>query len=165
MTSVNTIEINASAADTWKVVGDEFVPVDKWMAAIPRAEAIPGPALPGAPAKGRNSYLIEKFAPMYQEEIITGYDKANMTLDVVVTIHNGPRFMPIKGYSAKVEISELDSNRCEVKWTGKAIPKWFGTPMTNALTKNLHPGFLRGIEELKHFMETGEVHPRKIGKV
>lgn len=165
MTSINTIAINAPSSDVWKVLGDDFVHVDRWMAALPRAEAIPGPALPGAPARGRNSYLVEKFAPMYQEEVLTGFDPEAMTLQVDVTLRDGPRVMPMKGYTAKVTVTAVDAQTSEVTWIGNAVPKWYARFMKNAMTKNLHPGFLRGIEELKHFVETGEVHPRKVGKV
>jgi hypothetical protein len=37
--------------------------------------------------------------------------------------------------------------------------------MKGLFTKNLDPGFLRGLEELAHFFETGEPHPRKVEKI
>lgn len=165
MTSKNTITVRASAADTWKLIGEDFVAVDRWMAAIPRAEAIPGPALPGAPARGRNSYLVQKFAPMYQEEILTAYDPENMTISVDVTLRNGPRFMPMKGYRATVIIEALSPESCAVTWIGDATPKWFAKPMAGAMTRNLDAGFIRSLEEIQHIMETGEPHPRKIEKI
>ena len=48
MSVTHVITLNASADHAWRILGDEFVAVDKWMEAIGRAEAIPGPALPGA---------------------------------------------------------------------------------------------------------------------
>lgn len=165
MSSNNALIVKASAAATWKMIGAEFVAVDRWMAAIPTSEAIPGPALPGAPARGRNSYLIKKYAPMYQEEIITAYDDAKMTVSVVVTLCEGPRFMPLKGYNATVIIEEIDENTCKVTWIGSAIAKWFAKPMSGVLTNSLDPGFIRSLEEIQHIMETGEPHPRKIEKI
>ncbi len=165
MTSTNSIIVNCSAADAWRLIGEEFVAVDRWMAAIPTAEAIPGPTLPGAPAKGRNSYLVRKFAPMYQEEILTEYDPENLRISVNVTLREGPRFMPMKGYRATVIIEALSPHSCKVTWIGNATAKWFARPMTGAMTRNLDAGFIRSLEEIQHILETGEPHPRKVEKI
>ncbi len=165
MISQNSMLVNATAAQAWTLIGDEFVAVDRWMAAIPTAEAIPGPALPGAPAKGRNSYLIQKFAPLYQEEILTAFDPQNKTISVDVTLRKGPRMMPMKGYTSTVLIEEVDARRCKVTWIGKAKAKWFAKPMQSLFTKSLDPGFIRSLEEIQHFLETGAPHPRKIEKI
>ena len=165
MTSKNSIVIETPAADVWQLIGPEFVPVDRWMAAIPFAEAIPGPALPGAPARGRNSYLIKKFAPMYQEEIITEYDPEKMTLGIDVTLRNTARFMPLKGYTSTVIVEAIDATSCKLTWIGKATAKWFAKPMTGVLTKSMDAGFIRNLEEIKHIVETGQPHPRKLAKI
>ncbi len=147
------------------MIGEEFVAVELWMAAIPTAEAIPGPALPGAPAKGRNSYLIKKFAPMYQEEVITSFDATKMTVSFYVTMRKTPKFMPMHGYDSTVIIEEIDDNTCKVTWIGNAKAKWLAKPMTGLLTKGLDAGFIRNLEEIQHILETGEPHPRKIAKI
>jgi len=135
------------------------------MAANPTADAIPGPALPGAPAKGRNSYLIKKFQPLYQEEVITAYSDAKRSISTNVTLRKGPKLMPMQGYVATLTVTELGEGKSKLTYTGHAVPKWFGMPMKGMLTKSLDPGFLRGLEELAHFIETGEPHPRKIEKI
>ena len=163
--STHTVTINASADHAWRIIGEDFVAVDRWMAANPTAEAIPGPALPGAPAKGRNSYLIQKFAPMYQEEIITAYSDAKRSISTRVTLCKGPKLMPMLGYTATVTVKPINDTSCSITYTGQAVTKWFSKPMKNMFTKNLDPGFLRGLEELAHFIETGEPHPRKIAKI
>lgn len=164
MTSRNSTVVKATAADTWKLIADDFVAVDRWMAAIPTSEAISGPALPGAPVKGRNSYLVKKFAPMYQEEIITGFSPETMTLDVEVTLRNTPPIMPLKGYHATVIVEPIDEESCTVTWIGTARANWFALPMTGLLTRQLDAGFIRNLEEIKHFLETGRPHPPKIAK-
>lgn len=164
-TSTHSITINASADHAWKIIGEDFVAVDRWMAANPTADTIPGPALPGAPAKGRNSYLIKKFQPLYQEEVITAFSDAKRSISTNVTLRNGPKLLPMQGYTATLTVTELSEGKCQLTYTGQAVPKWFSKPMKNMFTKNLHPGFLRGLEELGHFIETGEPHPRKIEKI
>ncbi len=165
MTSVHSLKVNASAARAWAVIGDDFVAVDKWMAANPSADAIEGPALPGAPARGRNSYMIQKFAPMYQEELITDYNEAHRTISTQVTLRNGPKMMPLLGYNATISITPIDEATCQITYRGEARTKWFSRPMKNMLTKSMDAGFLRGLEEVAHFIETGEPHPRKVEKI
>ena len=160
--STHVVTVRASADHAWKILGEEFVAVDKWMEAISRAKAIPGPALPGAPAKGRYSYLRGKFAHIYQDEVISAYDKAARSISTEVVINNLGRMVPMKGYNATVSIKETGPDTCTITYTGHAVTKWFGKPMKGALTKSLNPGFLRGLEELAHYIETGEPHPRKV---
>lgn len=164
-TSIHEITVNASADHAWRIIGDDFVAVDRWMAANPTADAIPGAALPGAPAKGRNSYLIKKFQPMYQEEIITAYDSEARSISTKVTLRDTPKMMPMLGYEANIRVEPISSTTCKLTYTGNARAKWYSKPMTGMFTKSLDPGFLRGLEELAHYIETGEPHPRKIEKI
>lgn len=164
-TSTHTITIAASAAHAWHIIGEEFVAVDRWMAANPLAEAIPGPALPGAPAKGRNSFMIKKFQPMYQEEIITAYNDASRSISTSVTLRKTPNFMPMLGYKATIRVDPIDDEKCTITYSGEARTKWFTRPMKGMFTKSLDPGFLRGLEELGHYIETGQPHPRKLDKI
>lgn len=163
--SQHIITVKASADHAWKIIGEDFVAVDRWMAANPIAEAIPGPTLPGAPAKGRNSYLIKQFQPTYQEEIITEYSDEKRSISTHVTLRNTSKFVPMSGYMANVTVTATGDNECTVTYTGHAVTKWFSGPMKGMLTKALHPGFLRGLEELCHYIETGEQHPRKVAKL
>ena len=161
MSVTHEVTVKASADHAWKIIGDEFVAVDKWMEAIGRAEAIPGPTLPGAPAKGRNSYLRGKFAHMYQAEEITAYSPAARSISTNVTINGLGKFVPLKGYTATLTVKELGPDSCSLTYTGEAVTKWFGAPMKGALTNSMKAGYLRGLEELAHYIETGEQHPRK----
>ncbi len=163
--STHSITVNASADHAWRIIGEDFVAVDRWMAANPTADAIPGPALPGAPAKGRNFYLIKKLQPMHQEEVITAYNDAKRSISTCVTLRKTPKVMPMLGYIATVSVKAVDDSSCTITYTGEAVTKWFSKPMKGMFTKSLHPGFLRGLEELAHFIETGEPHPRKIEKI
>lgn len=165
MNSNHTITVKASADHAWKIIGEDFVAVDRWMAANPTADAISGPPLPGAPAKGRNSYLIKKFQPMYQEEVITAYSDAERNISTRVTLRKTPKIMPMLGYVANVKVKPVDDSTCTITYTGEAVSKWYSKPMKGLFTKNLDPGFLRGLEELAHFIETGEPHPRKVEKI
>lgn len=161
MSVTHIANVKASADHAWKIISEEFVPVDVWMEAISSAEPISGPALPGAPARGRRSHLRGKFAHIFQDEIITAIDAAGRTLSTEVTINNLGRFVPMKGYNATIVVRETGPSTCEITYTGEARTKWFGAPMKGALTNSMKAGYLRGLEELAHYIETGEPHPRK----
>lgn len=162
MPVTHVVAVNATADHAWKIIGEEFVPVDIWMEAISSAELIPGPALPGAPAKGRTSHLRGKFAHINQSEVITAYDDAARSIGTEVTINNLGAFVPMKGYNAEIVVTETGPESCSITYTGEARTKWFGRPMKRALTNSMSAGYLRGLEELAHYIETGQPHPRKI---
>ncbi len=156
------LEIGASAEDTWEIFGRDFVNVQNWMAAIVRAEPISkGTQVSGAPAIGRNSYLMSKQNGIYQREVLVDYDDAKKYLAVDVTLMNTPFVNPLIGYSVKAWIEPITETTCRIVWDGeprrKLIAKFI--PGTKGM---LNPGFLRGVEELKHYVETGEWHPRKV---
>ncbi len=163
--STHVLTVKASADHAGKIIGEDFVHVDRWMAANPSADTIPGSPMSGAPARGRNSYLIKKFQPVYQEEVITAYSDAKLSISTRVTLRKTPKFMPMLGYIATVTVKAIDEGTCTITYTGEAIAKRFSAPMKGMFTKSLHPGFLRGLEELGHYIETGEPHPRKVEKI
>jgi hypothetical protein len=165
MTSTHIVTVKATADHAWKIIGEDFVPVDKWMEAISRADAIPGPALPGAPAKGRKSHLRGKYSHINQDEVISAYSDASRTISTEVTINNLGAMVPMKGYNATIVVKETGPETCSITYTGDARTKWFGRPMKGALTNSMDAGFLRGLEELAHYIETGEQHPRKVETV
>lgn len=164
MTMTNSMTVNASADAIWQMIGPDFAAVDKWMAATPTAEPISGTPIPGAPVKGRNSFLIKKFQPMYQEEIITEYSDAKRTVSFQVTMRKTPKLMPLKGYDSTVIIEPISDGSSKVTWIGNAQIHWFGKVLSGPLLKSLDDGFIRNLEEIKHIMETGQPHPRKVAK-
>ena len=161
----NSITVNKPAADAWQLIGPDFASVADWMAAIPRAEPIAGTPLPGAPIKGRNSYLIAKFKGMYQEETITAYDDAAMSVSVDVALRNKVKGIPVKGYDATVTVEPINDAACKVTWVSTASVGGIGYVLYPLLRKSLNAGFIRNLEEIKHFVETGQPHPRKLDKI
>lgn len=165
MTITHSLTVNAPATEVWDLIGPNFADVSRWMAATPRSEPIEGAALPGAPVKGRNSYLIKKFDPMYQEELITAYSDAKRQVSFDVFMRKAPKVMPLKGYGNTVTVEEISAGRCKVTWTATPNIKWFGKLMQGPLVKQLSAGFLRNLEEIQHLSETGQPHPRKVEKM
>jgi hypothetical protein len=166
MEMLNSIVVNKPADEIWELLGNDFVDVAKWMAAIPRSvEKTEGTPLPGAPAVGRLSYMIQKFNGAYQDEVITKYDDATRSLSIYATIEGFPSFAPVRGYSSDVSVTPIDENSSTVRWDSVADMRILGYLTYRAMKKTMNAGFIRNLEEIKHFVETGQPHPRKIDKI
>lgn len=165
MRTINSGIINKPAAEVWELLGENFVDVSVWMAATPTSEPIlEGVPIKGAPAIGRNSYLPAKFKGMYQQEIITSYSDKMKTVAFDVVLKNASKFLPIKGYSSIVTVEAVNETSCRVTWDSTTHLRTLGH-LIPGIKKSLKAGFIRNVEEIKHYMETGEPHPRKAAKL
>lgn len=162
MSKINSTIVNSSAEHVWDIIGNQFVDVAAWLAATPTSDEITtGTPLKGAPAVGRNSYLPKKFNGMYQRETITMYNDAKRSLTYNVELKNTPKIMPLKGYDSTVTVEPISSSTCRVTWDHTANLRALGY-IIPGIKNSMKPGFIRTLEEIKHFAETGEPHPRKI---
>lgn len=155
-----TLTINASADVLWSKLVDDFVPVHEWMASIKNSTARSGPALPGAPAAGRNAEIGAGAPGTIMEETFTGLDKAEGIIEFD-TVLNAPNFNPIKGWSNRI-VLEPQGNQTKVIWSISVRLRLMGVLMSFPIKKSLTAGFLRSLEEVAHIVETGEPHPRKV---
>ena len=163
MRMCNSIVINKPADEIWELLGPNFVRVADWMAATPRSEEkTEGTPLPGAPAVGRRSYLMAKFNGMYQDETITKYDADARLLNFDVVLKKGPAVMPISGYLAEFTVEMIDATTSRVSLDATAHLRLLGYFMYPVVKKGLNAGFIRYLEEIKHYSETGRPHPRKV---
>ena len=119
----------------------------------------------GCTAVGRLSYLIRKFNGAYQDETITKYDDAARSLSIYATIVGFPSFAPVRGYSSDVFVTPIDEKSSTVSWNSVADLRLLGYLTYPAMKKTLNSGFIRNLEEIKHYVETGNPHPRKIEKI
>ncbi len=152
--------IDASAEKIWEVLVGDFVNVQKWMASIDRSSPMSGTPIPGAPAVGRDAHIPLNDGVMADK--IVGIDKGNWTLHMDTDLKNIEGFNPMLGFKNSVYIKPVGQNRCEVTWTRSPKVVWYLSFMYPLLKKALYPGFVRSLEELKHIVETGKPHPRKI---
>ena len=151
---------DAPAEKIWNVLVGDFVPVHKWMASIDRSTPMAGTPIPGAPAVGRDAHIPLNDGIMADR--IVGIDAANWVLHMDTDLKNIKGFNPMLGFKNSVYIKPIDKARCEVTWTISPKVVWYLSPMYFMLKKALFPGFMRSLEELKHIVETGKPHPRKV---
>jgi len=157
-----TMMFDASAEQIWAVLVDDFVNVQKWMASIDSSVAVAGKPVSGAPLVGRDAHISVNDATMADR--IVGIDKANWTLHMDTDLKGIKGFAPMLGFKNSVYIKPVGQNRCEVTWTKSPKVVWYLSFMYPLLNKALYPGFVRSLEELKHIVETGKPHPRKVKK-
>lgn len=155
-----TMILEANAEDIWAVLVDDFVNLHEWMASISASVAVPGTPVPGAPVVGRDAHISVNGATMADR--IVGVDKANWTLHMDTDLKGIEGFTPMLGFENSVYIKPIGDKRCEVTWTKSPKVVWYLAFMYPLLNNALYPGFIRSLEELKHIVETGKPHPRKV---
>ena len=160
MSMTSKITITKPAAEVWHVLADEFVPLEKWMAAITHSEEkTDGVRAPGAPVIGRKAH-IGAVPGSYMDETITSFDADAMKLSVHTILAN--QSAPLKGFDYEVTVVSKSENESEVIWESKPHLRPLGYLMYPVIAKGLNAGFYRGLEELKCYVETGPPHKRTL---
>lgn len=157
------IEIASTAAEVWKVIGDDFLTVDEWMAGVGNSkELTEGQQVQNAPTIGRMAEIALN-PGTFMEEKITAYNPEDMSLTMNTILVNVES--PLTVYDTEIKVQPLENNKSEVIWTSWAANeplKQLGEELSTAVEKGLSDGYYRGLEELKHFVETGKPHERKL---
>lgn len=96
------------------------------------------------------------------DEVISAYDPEAMTLTVKTTLVNTPKGTPLKGFDTDIAVRSLGDRESEVTWESRARLHPLGYVLYPVLKKGLSSGFLRSLEEIKCFVETGKPHQRRI---
>lgn len=152
------ITVNAPAAKIWSVLVEDHMAVDSWMASIDQTRPLPD-------AKGAELARIAEIgagAPgAWLEETATNIDAQSYKITIASVLPGVPGIAPLKGYTSDIQIREISADQCDVTWNSDASLKLHGMPFYWLMKKSLTSGFFRGLEELKHFVETGKPHPRK----
>lgn len=163
MKVIRKIEIAAPAKDVWKVLGDQFVSVDEWMAGAGNSKEITdGPLAKNAPVIGRMVEIAIN-PGTFMDEKITAYNSNDLSLIMNTTLINVKG--PLNGYDTEIKVRSLGDSKSEViwtSWTSKGSIGLLGYPLYFIIKKGLSGGYYRGLEELKYFVETGEPHERKL---
>ncbi|MGH1334553.1 MAG: SRPBCC family protein [Aureispira sp.] len=160
MKIVRKIEISAPVEEVWKVLGNDFVAVHKWMAGVSDSIEIKnGQQVQNAPVVGRMAEIAINPGTFMDEKIIA-YDAKSRSLTMNTTLVDVKG--PLNGYDTEIKVRSLGDEKSEVIWTSKTSFGLLGYPLYFVIKKGLSDGFFRGLEELKHFVETGEPHERKL---
>lgn len=163
MKIVQKIEIASPATKVWKVLGDDFVSVHDWMAGVGNSvEITEGHRVQNAPTIGRMAEIAIN-PGTFMAEKITAYNSKEMSLTMNTILINVKG--PLNGYDTEIKVQPKGDKKSEViwtSWTSKGSIGLLGYLLYFPIKKGLSDGYFRGLEELKHFVETGEPHERKL---
>lgn len=155
--------INASAEEVWKVFAHGFNDAYKWMASVPYSYAQSnGRLFEGAQSDGRVCELTPKPDGMKASEQFLAYEEKNKTATVRIDFVDTPRFFPTKFNTLNFSIVDNGDGSSEMTWKFKSATKTWGILMWPALRKGFDVFVGQIMEELKHYVETGNPHPRKV---
>ena len=163
MKIIKKIQIEATADKVWGIFAHDFDSASEWMASIPNSYGeSTSKAFEGNKSEGRVCELNGNPNGIKATEEFLAYDEINKTCTVDVTLLNTPAVMPILGNILDFEIQDVGANRSEVTWTVTSKLKPHAYIIYPLIKFGL--GILVGqiIEELKHFVEQGQPHPRKV---
>lgn len=155
----NEITINAPASAVWAALGERFMHVGEW--AAPIASSCPvGDEHPGAGAV--RACRIDGFGPVKPgtiQERLTSFDRERMSFEYEA-LAGMPPF--IARAVNRWSVLPLDGGRSLVKIHATLTLKGPAVLLSCLLRWQLQAGGARVAGELKHFVEHGKPHPRKL---
>ncbi len=157
MKVIESLQINAPASEVWHIVAHEFENVSKWASDVDHSVKASNRAiLEGADVGGR--VCLSKYGEITEGFI--HFDEAGMTFTYDAEGGAVPFFIKRTKNTTKVE--PKGDHTCIVS----IGPEVEFLPIIGLIVRFPMQMFMRTVlrntlEELKHYAETGEVHPRK----
>lgn len=152
----STITINKPADDIWKILADDYGGIGKWASGVNVSQGL-GDPIGGSSCSGRSCEISATGFSDTEEKILT-YDRDNYLLHYQL-VHGLPGFvknaMNTFKLTPKGGSTEVNANTI-MDATG--IP---GFLMKRFMASSTQKALDNILEELKHYVETGRVHPRK----
>jgi hypothetical protein len=152
--------INAAAPKVWRVLAHEFSSIGQWASSIPQSQAVTDiPAPGGAEIGGRVcATAVPGFGAV--REIFTYYDEQSMRFGYEPT-EGRPWF--ITHAENHWAVRSLGPDTCVVESRAelemKLFPGVFLAPLLKLFMGRVSAQFF---EELKHYVEYDQPHPRKL---
>ncbi|MEO1086172.1 MAG: SRPBCC family protein [Acidobacteriota bacterium] len=150
--------INADSEAVWEVLARRFDQVDEWASSVDRSTARAGaPRVPGAPVLGRTCET--ELGPF--TEAILEFDEDRKVLAYSAAGEKMPFFVKSLRNRWSLTAESGARTRIDMLMTADlAIP--FNVFMAPVMKLQMGKILTAVMEELKHFVETGEPHPRKV---
>ena len=150
------LEINQNVEVVWEIMGKQFAQVDKWSTNFKNSK-------PGGSPKFDGLAYSERITLTGRGEtvqVLDSFDSTTHTLTYHIT-KGKPSIA--KQASAIWSVNIVDANKStvvlEFDMTTKGL---LGFLMTPLIKKGIGKSALEIAEDLKHYVENGEPHPRKV---
>lgn len=150
-----SVIICQTADQVWNIIAHQFNQAHLWMGPIHNSVAIgTGQSRQGAPMEGRLCDLSRNPNGAQAKEIITHFNESEKRLTFNVYPVNNPAIIPIKQNSVEMQVREIDSQRCEVKWIASPqlkTPAYLFYPLLMLIFSG---AFGKLLKDLKHYAES-----------
>lgn len=149
------LDVPATAA--WKVLGEQFGSVGEWASGL-RASSLDGDVRVGA----LRTCDLRAFGPFPSGRIVEQlleFDRDTMKFSYAPTSGMPPM---IDGARNRWSIEPVGAGRCRVRSHASVELRWWALPFAGFLARGIRTGVDTFVEEMRHRIELGRVHPRKV---
>lgn len=146
------INIKAPASQLWRILAEEYDQISEWAAVVLESE--PNPDV----AKGEGRLCVTTIGN--NKETITHIDEQARTFTYAVVPEKSPFFLRGLENSWMIEPTSDNESIVSMRATVKLLPV-FSQLVGPSMKRRMEKGFVKILEELKYYAETGQVHPRK----
>ena len=150
------ITIDKPAVAVWKVLGEDFADVGEWASNVVSSSMETAPAV--SAVRTAEIAATGPIKPGDAKETLTRFDSAAMSL-----AYEGTEGMPgsIKEARNEWSVHEIDADHSLVKAHATLEIGGLMALLAPLIKVQLKSVGSKYVEELKHFVETGQPHPRK----
>lgn len=151
------IDINAPTDKVWETIGINYADVGKWASAVYQSSIRSGKTIADAPCYGR---LCQTSLGQFTEALVA-YDNSNHSLSYVAKGDKMPFF--VKQLKASWKLTPNGHNKtttemsfdCDIAFPFNVMMGWM-------MKMQFNKAISETMEDLQYYLETGEVHPRKV---
>ncbi|MEM1138829.1 MAG: SRPBCC family protein [Pseudomonadota bacterium] len=147
--------IEAPIEVVWRVSAQEFEHIDRWDGNVKHSRPN-GPATGGAPVGGR---ICDLYGGGQTIERFVAFDPANCAFAYEIT-KGLPGFVTAARNTWRLEALAGNTTRLTMR-VDMGVKGLLGAIMRGPMTSQMGKVLTRAQDELKHYVETGEPHPRK----
>lgn len=152
-------EVDAPAAEAWRILADEYVDVAAWSSTTERSWEMTTDDLsdglvpdPAAPVIGR-MLLSGRLGEI--SEVLTMFDAEGMRFRFA-----GGRLPPVLRYAGNTQsVSPLGEGRCRVRFDIYIVPRGPAKLLAGAFKKVFARGLGKAIDDLVYYIENGSPRP------
>lgn len=154
------VQVDAPSAQVWKVIAHDFHNVDQWASSVNHAAVRQaGPAPGGAPLASAGRACETSLGGF--KETIVKYDERKQHLAYQAEGEKMPFFVKRMVNNWVVKPQGTKQSLVDMRLEVELMPV-IGTMMKPMMKMQLGKVLREATEELKHFIETGKPHPRKV---
>lgn len=151
------LELEVPAERAWTVLAEQFGDVGEYASGV-RKSTMDDEVGTGA-VRTCQTQGFGPFPSLEITETLTEFDREVMTYAYVA---GGELPKMIPSSTNRWTIEPIGANRCRVRSHARIQLKWWALPLAPLLDRSIHSEIERFGEELRHKLETGTPHPRKV---